>query len=77
MRYLARNGRVSDGRIEIAGRDVLSLGKGELRKLRASSVLVVYQEPGRALNPSILVGRQVAEVYEIAGMDRKPALARA
>jgi peptide/nickel transport system ATP-binding protein len=38
---------------------------------------MVYQEPGRALNPSILVGRQVAEVYEIAGVGRKQALARA
>jgi peptide/nickel transport system ATP-binding protein len=77
VRYLARNGSVSDGRIEIDGRDVLSLDKSELRQLRARSVSMVYQEPGRALNPSILVGRQVAEVYEIAGMDRKPALARA
>ena len=77
VRYLARNGRVSDGRIEIDGRDVLALGRNELRQLRASQVSMVYQEPGRALNPSILVGRQVAEVYEIAGIDRKPALARA
>lgn len=77
VRYLARNGRVSAGNIEIDGRDALALGKSELRKLRASTVSMVYQEPGRALNPSILVGRQVAEVYEIAGMDRKPALERA
>jgi peptide/nickel transport system ATP-binding protein len=77
VRYLARNGRVSAGRIEIGGRDVLALGKNDLRRLRANEVSMVYQEPGRALNPSILVGRQVAEVYEIAGMDRKPALARA
>jgi peptide/nickel transport system ATP-binding protein len=77
VRYLARNGRVSDGTIEIDGRDVLSLSGSELRQLRASKVSMVYQEPGRALNPSIVVGRQVAEVYEIAGLDRKQALARA
>jgi peptide/nickel transport system ATP-binding protein len=77
VRYLARNGKVSAGQIEVAGRDVLALGAADLRRLRASTVSMVYQEPGRALNPSILVGRQVAEVYEIAGMDRKPALRRA
>src|ERR1700680_382908 len=33
VRYLARNGRVSNGKIEIDGRDVLSLSRGELRKL--------------------------------------------
>ena len=38
---------------------------------------MVYQEPGRALNPSIKVGRQVAEVYEIAGLGRADALERA
>ncbi|HET8977672.1 MAG TPA: ABC transporter ATP-binding protein [Solirubrobacteraceae bacterium] len=77
VRYLARNGRVSAGDIQIDGRDVLAVKGSELQQLRARTVSMVYQEPGRALNPSILVGRQVAEVYEIAGLDRKPALARA
>jgi peptide/nickel transport system ATP-binding protein len=77
VRYLARNGRVSGGTVEIDGRDVLGLNREELRRLRASSVSMVYQEPGRALNPTIQVGRQVAEVYEIAGVDRKQALERA
>src|ERR1700741_1105393 len=77
VRYLARNGRVSAGGIEIDGRDVLALKASALQQLRARTVSMVYQEPGRALNPSILVGRQVAEVYEIAGLDRKPALAKA
>jgi peptide/nickel transport system ATP-binding protein len=77
VRYLARNGSVSGGTIEIGGRDVLSLNKGQLRQLRARDVSMVYQEPGRALNPSILVGRQVAEVYEIAGLHRGEAMERA
>ncbi|HEY2317221.1 MAG TPA: ABC transporter ATP-binding protein [Solirubrobacteraceae bacterium] len=77
VRYLARNGHVSAGSIEIAGTDVLDLNADQLRELRARKVSMVYQEPGRALNPSILVGRQVAEVYEIAGLGRKEALAKA
>jgi peptide/nickel transport system ATP-binding protein len=77
VRYLARNGSVSGGRIDIDGRDVLSLNADELRQLRARNVSMVYQEPGRALNPSILVGRQVAEVYEIAGVKHAEALDRA
>jgi peptide/nickel transport system ATP-binding protein len=77
VRYLARNGRVSRGRIEIDGRDVLGLNGGQLRELRAHRVSMVYQEPGRALNPTIRVGRQVAEVFEIAGLPRAQALDRA
>jgi peptide/nickel transport system ATP-binding protein len=38
---------------------------------------MVYQEPGRALNPSIRAGRQIAEVFEIAGLDRTEARDRA
>ena len=77
VRYLARNGRVSGGQIVIDGRDVLGLHGGELRDLRANTVSMVYQEPGRALNPTIRVGRQVAEVFEIGGAPRAQALERA
>jgi peptide/nickel transport system ATP-binding protein len=77
VRYLARNGRVTAGRIAVDGRDVLAMGGAELRELRANTISMVYQEPGRALNPTIRVGRQVAEVYEIAGVQRAEALDRA
>ncbi|MEP6642187.1 MAG: ABC transporter ATP-binding protein [Gaiellales bacterium] len=76
MRYLPRNGCVRAGSITVDGRDVLGLGGGDLRRLRAKTVSMVYQEPGRALNPSIRVGRQVAEVYEIAGVNKSEALER-
>jgi len=76
-RYLPRNGRVSAGTIRINGADPLAMGSAGLRDLRARTVSMVYQEPGRALNPSIKVGRQVAEVYEIAGLGHTEALERA
>jgi peptide/nickel transport system ATP-binding protein len=77
VRYLARNGRVSRGRIAIDGRDVLAMDARQLRELRARSVSMVYQEPGRTLNPTLRVGRQVAEVFELAGVGRAEALDRA
>ncbi len=75
-RYLPRNGRVSAGSIRIAGRDPLALDAAELRQLRAREVSMVYQEPGKALNPGIRVGLQVAEVYEVAGLGKADALER-
>ena len=49
----------------------------ELRELRASAVSMVYQNPGAALNPSIRVGRQVAEVFTVRGVGaRRGARAR-
>jgi peptide/nickel transport system ATP-binding protein len=76
-RYLARNGRVSAGSITVNGQDVASLRRNDLRLLRARTISMVYQEPGRALNPSLKVGRQVAEVFEIAGLRRPDAAGRA
>ena len=77
VRYLARNGRVSSGQIAIDGRDVLAMNGSQLRELRVSTVSMVYQEPGRALNPSLRVGRQVAESFEVSGIARAEALDRA
>ena len=51
----------------------MSMGQEALRQLRARTISIVYQEPGRALNPSIRVGRQVAEVFEIAGPGKPEA----
>jgi peptide/nickel transport system ATP-binding protein len=77
VRYLARNGRVSGGSIRVNGLDPLAMSRAALRDLRARTVSMVYQEPGRALNPSIKAGFQIAEVFEIAGLDRGAALDRA
>ena len=73
VRYLPRNGVVSGGRIRIDGRDVMELPSPELRKLRAKTVSMVYQDPSRALNPSIKIGRQIAEVYEALRIGRSEA----
>src|SRR5215468_1192868 len=75
-RYLPRNGRVSAGSISISGRDPLTMSGAELRDLRAHTVSMVYQEPGKALNPSLRVGKQLSEVYEIAGADKAEAAAQ-
>jgi peptide/nickel transport system ATP-binding protein len=73
VRYLPRSGRVSAGRISVNGQDELALGARALRELRAQTVSMVYQEPTRALNPSMRVGRQVAEAFSIAGQSSDEA----
>ncbi len=74
VRYLPGNGRVSAGSISINGLDPLSMNQAALRDLRARTVSMVYQEPGRALNPSLRVGRQIAEVFQIAGQSPGAAM---
>jgi peptide/nickel transport system ATP-binding protein len=76
-RYLPRSGRVSAGSISVNGQDELSMGARALRDLRARTVSMVYQEPTRALNPSMRVGQQVAEAFSIIGKSSADALASA
>jgi peptide/nickel transport system ATP-binding protein len=77
VRYLPRNGRIRNGRILVDGQELMSLGDTALRSLRANTVSMVYQDPGRALNPSLLVGRQMAEIFELKGMSKREGLDRA
>jgi peptide/nickel transport system ATP-binding protein len=77
VRYLARNGKIRSGSVRVDGRDMVALSRAELREVRARSISMVYQDAGRALNPSIRVGRQIAEVFEVLGCERKEAMERA
>jgi peptide/nickel transport system ATP-binding protein len=78
VRYLARNGRVSGGRILVGGRDLMAATPAELRQMRSHDVSMVYQDPGRALNPSLRIARQMTEVFEAAlGLKGRAAVDRA
>ena len=77
MRYLPRNGRVVSGSIRADGADLLRMGEDEVRRLRATTLSMVYQNPGAALNPSIRIGHQLAEVFRLKGVPRDAAFDRA
>jgi peptide/nickel transport system ATP-binding protein len=77
MRALPRNGRVVSGSIRVNGQDLLGMGPAGVRKLRATTLSMVYQNPAAALNPTIRVGAQVGEVFELMGFEKKDALERA
>jgi ABC-type glutathione transport system ATPase component len=68
--------RVS-GRVMFDGRDLMRLGEGGLCRLRGDRITMIFQEPMTALNPTMRVGRQVAEVLRRhRGASRSEADAR-
>jgi peptide/nickel transport system ATP-binding protein len=75
--YLPSNGRVVSGSIRLNGREVVGLKGNALRRLRADDLSMVYQNPAQALNPSIRVGDQVAEVFRTGGARPADALEQA
>jgi peptide/nickel transport system ATP-binding protein len=77
VRYLPSNGRVLGGRILINDRELFTLGDAEIRRLRATTISMVYQDPARSLNPSIRVGEQIAEVFRLQGLTAAQAKDRA
>ena len=76
MHYLARNGKVTGGSIRLAGRELVAMSDAEVRALRSREMSMVYQNPGAALNPSIRIGTQVAEVYRLLGSPAEEARER-
>jgi len=65
MRYLPRNGRVIAGSIRVDGVDLLAMSERAVRRYRAQTVSMVYQNPGAALNPSLRVGEFSSQQYAI------------
>jgi peptide/nickel transport system ATP-binding protein len=79
LRLIAPPGRIEpDSRIMFEGKDLLTLGPEEIRRVRGNRIAMVFQEPMTALNPVFTVGDQVAEVARVHdGASKKDAWKRA
>ena len=64
MRLLPDNGRVTDGRLDLEGQDVLALPESRMRSVRGGRIGMIFQEPATSLNPVMRVGDQIVEAIE-------------
>ena len=64
MRYLPPGTRL-EGKVELLGQDMLTVGSRQLRQLRGNRIAMVYQDPLQALNPSMSVIRQMEEILTV------------
>jgi len=74
MRYLPRNGKITGGSIIFEGKDIVDIGETDVAQLRCSAISMVYQNPATALNPTIRIGKQIAEVFELNGASKSDAM---
>ena len=51
------------GEVFFKTQNLLNKSKKDIRKLRGSEIAMIFQEPMSALNPSIICGLQVSEVF--------------
>src|ERR1700733_2299797 len=61
MRLLPNNGHVIGGTVTLLGRDLATLDEKEMRQVRGDEVALIPQDPMTSLNPTMTVGRQIAE----------------
>ncbi len=78
LRLVQKPGRIVSGRIDFAGRDLLSLSTSEMTAIRGEEIAMIFQQPKVSLNPVIRIGKQIAEQFtRRRGLGRRAALAEA
>ena len=58
-------GVVQCDKLELNGRDILTMQTKELEKVRGKEVSMIFQDPMTALNPVLTVGDQIAEMIAL------------
>ncbi|QZA32545.1 ABC transporter ATP-binding protein [Hydrogenibacillus sp. N12] len=69
---------IERGRIRYGGRDLLALSEREMQDVRGREIGMIFQDPMTSLNPTMTVGRQIAEgVIRHQKLSRSAALEEA
>ena len=61
MRLLPPVGHITAGTISLLGRDLAPLSEHEMCQVRGNDVGMIFQDPLTSLNPTMTIGRQIAE----------------
>jgi len=71
-------GRVNGGEILFQGRNLLTLSEQQRRKVRGKDIGMIFQEPGKYLNPAYKIGEQITETLILHfQMNRRRAVEKA
>ena len=76
LRYLPANAHEGGGRILLSGEDLRAKTRQQVADIRGRRIGIVFQDPSTSLNPTLMLGRQIAEVLiRHRGLTEKQALA--
>ena len=78
MRLLANNADVKGGQILFNGEDLLKKSEKEMQGIRGKDIAMIFQDPMTSLNPTMKIGKQIAEPITLhQNKSKKEAYARA
>lgn len=78
LRLIRKPGRVEADKMELHGRDLLSMSKKQMQGVRGQEISMVMQDPKFSLNPVMTIAAQIMEIYRFhTGASKKAAHAKA
>lgn len=74
----ADNAEIAGGQIMFHGEDVLKKSEKEMQQIRGKDIAMIFQDPMTSLDPTMKIGRQIAEPLIIHNhVSKKQAMAQA
>jgi peptide/nickel transport system ATP-binding protein len=78
MKLLPTGGSITGGSIKLDGQEISGLSDEDMRNVRGNEVGMIFQDPLTSLNPTMTVGKQIAEAVKLhRGASNDEALERA
>ena len=78
MGLLPVGGSIAEGRIFLDGQQISNTSEDQMRKVRGNEIGMIFQDPLTSLNPTMTVGKQIAEAVQLhRDVSKEQALDRA
>ncbi|MGM0167440.1 ABC transporter ATP-binding protein [Enterococcus sp. AZ135] len=61
MRLLSSNANIDEGQILFKGQNIVDKSEKEMQKIRGREIAMIFQDPMTSLDPTMTIGKQVAE----------------
>ena len=61
MRLLSGNANIDEGQILFKGQNIVDKSEKEMQKIRGREIAMIFQDPMTSLDPTMTIGKQVAE----------------
>ncbi len=65
MNLLPTGGSIVGGSIKLNEREISALDADDMRKVRGNEIGMIFQDPLTSLNPTMTVGKQIAEAVRL------------
>jgi len=65
MNLLPSGGHIAGGSIKLNGQELSTLSEESMRSIRGNEIGMIFQDPLTSLNPTMTIGKQIAEVVSL------------